>query len=111
MDKDDVKHLKQLEQENTGLKKLLAERGLPQRRACGLMQVARSSPRYVPTMPIKNVPVVSAMQRLSNQYPERTLHPFLLAPAEFKAGEKSSEIIVRGGLRFRRNLMQYFEYF
>jgi putative transposase len=45
------------------------ERGLPQRRACALMHIARSSLRYVPTMPIKNAPVVSAMQRLSKQYP------------------------------------------
>jgi putative transposase len=45
------------------------ERGMPQRRACALMQVARSALWYVPALPFKNAPVVSAMQRLSQQYP------------------------------------------
>ena len=33
------------------------------------MQVARSTLAYVPTLPQKHAPVVSAMQRLSGQYP------------------------------------------
>lgn len=45
------------------------DRGMPQRRACALMQVARSSLFYVPGLPFKNAPVVNAMQRLSKQYP------------------------------------------
>lgn len=45
------------------------ERGIAQRRACALMQVARSSLAYVPTLPQKNASVVGAMQRLSRQYP------------------------------------------
>jgi len=45
------------------------ERGLSQRRACALMQTSRSSLFYVPSLPIKNAPVVSAMRRLSGQYP------------------------------------------
>lgn len=45
------------------------ERGATQRRACALLQVARSSLRYVPTLPQKHASVVSAMQRLSRQYP------------------------------------------
>lgn len=45
------------------------ERGMPQRRACALMQVARSSLFYVPELPLKNAPVVNAMHRLSKQYP------------------------------------------
>lgn len=45
------------------------ERGLSQRRACALMQIARSTLTYVPTLPQKHAPVVSAMQRLSGQYP------------------------------------------
>ncbi len=45
------------------------ERGLSQRRACALMQIARSSLTYVPTLPQKQAPVVSAMRRLSGQYP------------------------------------------
>lgn len=45
------------------------ERGISQRRACALMQIARSSLNYVPTLPQKQAPVVSAMRRLSGQYP------------------------------------------
>ena len=45
------------------------ERGVPQRRACALLQVARSSLRYIPTLPQKNAPVVGAMHRLAKQYP------------------------------------------
>jgi putative transposase len=33
------------------------------------MQIARSSLRYVPALPLKDAPVVQAMQRLSAQYP------------------------------------------
>jgi putative transposase len=45
------------------------ERGVSQRRACALMSIARSTLRYVPTLPIKQAPVASAMRRLSGQYP------------------------------------------
>jgi putative transposase len=45
------------------------ERGIAQRRVCALMQVARSSLRYVPIVPQMNAPIASAMQRLSVQYP------------------------------------------
>jgi putative transposase len=45
------------------------ERGIAQRRACALMQVARSSLKYVPSVPQKNASIASAMQRLSGQYP------------------------------------------
>ncbi len=45
------------------------ERGLSQRRACALLQIARSSLTYVPTLPQKHAPVISAMRRLSGQYP------------------------------------------
>jgi putative transposase len=45
------------------------ERGATQRRACALLQIARSSLRYVPVLPLKNAPVLQAMLRLSAQYP------------------------------------------
>ena len=45
------------------------ERGISQRRACALMQIARSSLKYVPTLPQEQAPVVAAMRRLSGQYP------------------------------------------
>lgn len=45
------------------------ERGISQRRACELIQIARSSLTYVPTLPQEHAPVVAAMRRLSGQYP------------------------------------------
>jgi putative transposase len=44
-------------------------RGLSQRRACALLEVSRSNLKYVPSLPMKNAPVVQAMVRLSGQYP------------------------------------------
>ena len=45
------------------------ERGLPERRACGLVGLSRSCLRYVLRLPAKDALVVEAMQRLSAQYP------------------------------------------
>lgn len=45
------------------------ERGASQRWACALLQVSRSTLTYVPTLPVKQASIVSAMQRLSAQYP------------------------------------------
>lgn len=44
-------------------------RGISQRRACTLMNVSRSGLYYTLKMPMKNAPVIEAMQRLSGQYP------------------------------------------
>ncbi|BEH60953.1 IS3-like element IS407 family transposase [Burkholderia pseudomallei] len=95
----DVKRLKQLEQENARLKKMLAERdleldvmkeinakvvsaparrqqvtyakarGLSERRACALMSVARSALHYESTLAVRDAPVLAAMSILSAQYP------------------------------------------
>lgn len=48
---------------------LACERGLSQRRACGLVGVSRSTMRYELRMPIKDAPVIDAMKTLSAQYP------------------------------------------
>lgn len=45
------------------------ERGLSQRRACGLVGVSRSTIRYELRMPIKDAPIIDAMKTLSAQYP------------------------------------------
>ena len=47
----------------------LRERGLSQRRACGLLDVARSTLGYQPRQPKKDAPALTAMHRLSAQYP------------------------------------------
>lgn len=44
-------------------------RGVSQRRACTLMDVSRSGLYYMLRMPVKDAPVLEAMQRLSGQYP------------------------------------------
>lgn len=47
----------------------VCERGLSQRRACGLTQMSRSSLSYALRMPLKDTPVIEAMKDLSAQYP------------------------------------------
>lgn len=44
-------------------------RGVSQRRACTLMDVARSGLYYDCKMPTRDMPVIAAMKRLSGQYP------------------------------------------
>jgi putative transposase len=44
-------------------------RGLPKRRACGLIGMARSTLSYELRQPAKDAPVLAAMRRLSSQYP------------------------------------------
>ncbi len=48
---------------------LACQRGLSQRRACGLLGLARSTLSYELRMPAKDAPVVVAMKALSAQYP------------------------------------------
>ncbi len=45
------------------------ERGLSERRACGLLGIARSSLRYELRLPAKDAPVIGAMRTLATQYP------------------------------------------
>jgi putative transposase len=48
---------------------LAEKRGLSQRRACTLVEVARSSLRYRSTKALKDQPVLARMAELSAQYP------------------------------------------
>ena len=69
------------------------ERGARQRRACALLQVSRSTLAYMPTLPIKQAPVVAAMQRLSAQYPRygaRRIRVFL-AREGFEVGKQACQ--------------------
>ena len=45
------------------------EHGLSERRACGLLGIARSTLGYELTLPAKDAPVIAAMRTLSAQYP------------------------------------------
>jgi len=81
------------------------ERGVPQRRACALMQVARSSLFYVPTLPQKNAPVVDAMRRLSQQYPRygaRRIRVFLRREGIELGKERCSRLWAEQGLQVPR---------
>ncbi len=58
----------------------LRQGGLSQRRACGLIGVARSTLTYELRQPTKDAPALEAMRRLSSQYPRygyRRLRIFL----------------------------------
>jgi len=48
---------------------LACQRGLSQRRACGLLGMSRSTLTYELRMPAKDAPVIEAMKTLSAQYP------------------------------------------
>ena len=48
---------------------LARERGLSQRRACGLLTLSRSALSYELRLPVKDAPVIEAMKTLSAQYP------------------------------------------
>lgn len=81
------------------------ERGIAQRRACALMQVARSSLTYVPTLPQKNAPIAHAMQRLSAQYPRygsRRIRIFLEREGIEIGKDRCSRIWAEHGLQVPR---------
>ena len=48
---------------------LACQRGLSERRACGLLGIARSTLSYELRLPAKDAPVIEAMKSLSAQYP------------------------------------------
>ena len=48
---------------------LACQRGLSERRACGLLGIARSTLSYELRLPAKDAPVIEAMKTLSAQYP------------------------------------------
>ena len=79
-----------------------AERGIAQRRASALMEVARASLRYVPVLPQKNAPIAHAMRRLSGQYPRygsRRIRVFLKREGIHVSKEKCSRLWAEQGLQ------------
>ena len=60
--------------------RFLVKHGRSQRRACALIKVSRSALNYARRQPAKDEPVISAMRRLSAQYPRfgyRRIHVYL----------------------------------
>lgn len=81
------------------------ERGASHRRACALMQVSRSTLKYVPTLPIKNAPVVNAMRKLSGQYPRygyRRVNVFLERDGIVIGDDKCNRLWAENGLQVPR---------
>ena len=81
------------------------DRGMPQRRACALLQVARSSLQYVPTLPQKQAPVIDAMHRLAKQYPRygsRRIRVFLGREGIEMGKERCSRLWAEQGLQVPR---------
>jgi putative transposase len=48
---------------------MACERGLSQRRACELLEVARSALKYEAVRSERDAPMIEAMKRLAAQYP------------------------------------------
>ncbi len=129
---DDVKRLKQLEQENNRLKKILAKRdleievmkeiaakmigvqgrieqaryaigrGVSQRRACTLMNIARSGLLYTYRMPLKEAPVMSGMRKYSSLYPRfgsRRIRVFLQRDGMTIGRDRVARIWAAAGLQ------------
>jgi putative transposase len=81
------------------------DRGVSQRRACALMQIARSTLFYIPEMPLKNAALTTAMQRLSQQYPRygsRRIQVFLHREGMQIGKDKCSRLWAEQGLQVPR---------
>ncbi|MGE0388202.1 MAG: IS3 family transposase [Gammaproteobacteria bacterium] len=136
LDPADVKRLRQLEQENARLKKLVAERdleievmkeiafkkmvsvqarrqqvgyarqrGLSERRACTLLNVARSALHYRSRLSERDAPILSAMKDLSAQYPRygyRRIQVFLERDGFAMSTDKAHRLWKLSGLQVPR---------
>ena len=77
-------------------------RGVSQRRACTLMQVARSGLYYERRMPSRDLPVIDVMRRLSGQYPRfgsRRIRVFLAREGLQIGKERCSRLWSQAGLQ------------
>ena len=80
-------------------------RGLPSRRACALLSVARSALHYTPRMASKDAPVLSAMVLLSAQYPRygyRRIQVFLERQGYRMSADRAWRLWRKAGLQVSR---------
>ena len=78
------------------------ERGVSQRRACALLQVARSGLTYTCKMPIKDAPIVQAMRHYSGKYPRfgaRRVRIFLRRDGIALGRDRTARIWAKNGLQ------------
>ena len=77
-------------------------RGIPQRRACTLLSVARSGLDYQCKMAVKDQPIVAAMRQYSEQYPRygaRRIRIFLRRDGLVLGRDRTARIWAGAGLQ------------
>lgn len=80
-------------------------RGIPKRRACGLIGMARSTLSYELRQPAKDAPVMAAMKRLSSQYPRygyRRIRIFLRREGFTMSASRAERLWRQAGLQLPR---------
>ena len=80
-------------------------RGIPKRRACGLIGMARSTLSYELRQPAKDAPVIAAMRRLSSQYPRygyRRIRIFLRREGLAMSPSRAERLWRQAGLQLPR---------
>jgi putative transposase len=81
------------------------ERGLSERRACGLLSIARSTLSYKLRLPVKDAPVLQAMKALSGQYPRygyRRIRIFLQRQGHQLGWHRTHRLWRQAGLQLPR---------
>jgi putative transposase len=81
------------------------ERGLSKRRACGLLEMARSGLSYELRLPAKDAPVIEDMKRLAAQYPRygyRRIRIFLQRQGHALGWHRAHRLWRQAGLQLPR---------
>ena len=81
------------------------ERGLSERRACGLLGISRSTLGYELLLPVKDAPVIEAMKSLSAQYPRygyRRIRIFLQRQGHQLGWHRTHRLWRQAGLQLPR---------
>jgi len=80
-------------------------RGIPKRRACGLIGMARSTLSYELRQPVKDAPLIATMKRLSAQYPRygyRRIRIFLRREGLAMSASRAERLWRKAGLQLPR---------
>jgi putative transposase len=81
------------------------QRGLSQRRACTLLQVARSALHYESIVAKRDVAAIAAMTRLSAQYPRygyRRIQVFMAREGQPMSADRTYRLWCKAGLQVPR---------
>jgi len=105
LDPADIKRLRTLESENAKLKRILAERDLSKRRACELLDVARSALTYRSVRDERDALPLAAMKRLAAEYPRygyRRIRIFLRREGHAMSRHRAHRLWRLAGLQLPR---------